>query len=65
MSETKKVYLVFVSGRYRNFSNLKKVFDNGESATAYHDYLGKGLERYSPYKIEIREVDVEDNWNGR
>jgi hypothetical protein len=74
-SVTEKVYLVFVSGRYRSFSNLKrsfrpgkglsdpeKVFDNPESATAYRDYLGRGLEKQSPYMIEIKEFDVEDSF---
>lgn len=60
-----KVYAVFISGRYRNFSELKRVFDNPESATAYHDYLNKGLEKVSPYKIEIKEISVYSEWDGK
>jgi len=58
------VYLVFVSRRYSNArSELKGVFDNPEAATVCHDYYNKGLEKQSPYKIEIRELPLRGEWN--
>lgn len=57
------VYLVFVSRRYSNQNSiLKGVFDNPEAATVCHDYYNKGLEKHSPYKIEIREVELRSEW---
>lgn len=54
------IYCVFISRRYGDHRELKKVFDNPESATEYHDYLSKGLEKQSPYKIEIKEITMEN-----
>jgi len=57
------VYLVFISRRYSNQnSQLKGVFDNPEAATECFDYYNKGLEKHSPYKMEIREVPLRSNW---
>jgi hypothetical protein len=55
--------MVFISRRYSYGSpEFKKVFDNPESATSYANYLGKGLEKQSPYKIEVKEVNLEEEW---
>ena len=57
------VYLVFISRRFSNQnSQLKGVFDNPESATACYDYYNKGLEKQSPYVMEIKEVTLESEW---
>ena len=56
-----KVYCVFISRRYSYIPpELQKVFDNPESATEYADWLGKGLEKQSPYKIEVKEYTLHD-----
>jgi len=58
-----KVYAVFISRRYSYGSpEFQKVFDNPESATAYADWLGKGLEKQSPYKMEVKEINLESEW---
>lgn len=62
-----KIYLVFISRRFSNQNSqlndsLKGVFDNPESATECYDYYNKGLEKQSPYVMEIKEVTLESEW---
>lgn len=59
-----KVYAVFISRRYSNQNDqLKGVFDNPEAATKCFDYYNKGLEKQSPYKMIIKELDLRSEFN--
>jgi hypothetical protein len=58
-----KVYCVFISRRYSNQNyQLKGIFDNPESATECFDFYNKGLEKLSPYKMVIQEIDLRSEW---
>jgi hypothetical protein len=59
-----KVYAVFISRRYSNQNyQLKGIFDNPESATECFDYYNKGLEKQSPYRMVIQEIDLRSEFN--